>query len=58
MWCGGDGFVIEDGVIIRHTENEYLLSAAEPNLAYFQDLTGHAAVEIDDVSDEIAVLAF
>lgn len=58
LWCDDDGFVIEDGVINRLSENEFLLSAAEPNLAYLRSQIGYAAVEIDDVSDEIAALSF
>ncbi|MCI0544580.1 MAG: aminomethyl transferase family protein, partial [Actinobacteria bacterium] len=30
-WCNDDGWVMEDGVIFRHTEDEFLLTAAEPN---------------------------
>ena len=40
IWCDDRGFVIEDGVVFRHAENEFLLTAAEPNLGYFQDLVG------------------
>ena len=58
MWCDDYGHVIEDGVIICRSETDYLLSAAEPNLAYFRGLIGYADVEIEDVSDEIATLAF
>ena len=35
LWCDDRGFVIEDGVLLHVAENEYLLTAAEPNLAYF-----------------------
>lgn len=56
-WCDEQGFVVEDGVILRTSPSEFLLSAAEPNLAYLQDLIGRADVEIDDVSDDIASLA-
>jgi len=58
IWCDERGFVVEDGVVLRFSEDEFLLSAAEPNLAYFRRLAGAAAVEIDDVSSEMASLAF
>lgn len=58
IWCDGDGYVIEDGMIFRSSETEFLLTAAEPNHAYFEDLIGHAAVEIEDVSEQIASFAF
>ena len=40
VWSDDRGFVIEDGVILRPGKDEFLLTAAEPNLAYFQDLIG------------------
>ena len=57
IWCDDDGFVIEDGVVIRQSETDFLLSTAEPNLAYFQDRMGRLQVTIDDISDEVAALA-
>ena len=57
IWCDDDGFVIEDGVVIRQSETDFLLSTAEPNLAYFQDRMGRHQVTIDDISDEVAALA-
>ena len=56
-WCDDRGFVIEDGVVLRHGPEEFLLTAAEPNLAYFEALTGRLDVGIEEVSDEWAVLA-
>ena len=58
IWCDDRGFVVEDGVVLRFSEDEFLLSAAEPNLAYLRRLVGTAAVEIEDVSSEMASLAF
>ena len=40
VWCDDRGFVVEDGVILRPGPDEFLLTAAEPNLAYFEDLIG------------------
>lgn len=56
-WCDDRGFVLEDGVILRPGKDEFLLTAAEPNLAYFQDLIGRQRVSMEEVSDEIGVLA-
>ncbi len=58
IWCDDDGYVVEDGVINRLFPTEFMLSAAEPNLAYFQSLVGYDEVEIEDVSEAIASLAF
>lgn len=57
IWCDDRGFVNEDGVVFRHSDDEFLLTAAEPNLAYFQDLVGRLRVEITDVTDDWGVLA-
>ena len=57
LWCDDRGFVIEDGVVFRFSHTEFLLTAAEPNLAYFADRIGSLQVVIDDVSDEFASLA-
>ena len=56
-WCDDQGWVVEDGVIFRLSADEFLLTAAEPNLAYLQALAGGYAVAIEDVSDEFGALA-
>ena len=57
LWCDDRGHVIEDGVVLRFHSDEFLLTSAEPNLAYFQDLVGAMKVEIRDVSAEYGSLA-
>jgi aminomethyltransferase len=57
LWCDDRGFVIEDGVLLRLAETEYLLTAAEPNLAYFQGLAGSLDVAIEDVTEEWGILS-
>jgi aminomethyltransferase len=57
IWCDDRGFVVEDGVILRHGPTEYVLTAAEPNLAYFADLIGRDKVQIEEVSHDYATLA-
>ena len=56
-WLDDNGFVIEDGVILHTSKNEYLLTSAEPNMAYLQDRSGRHDVTIEDVSDELGTLA-
>jgi len=56
-WLDDNGFVIEDGVILHTSKNEYLLTSAEPNMAYLQDRSGRHDVTIADVSDELGTLA-
>ncbi len=57
IWCDDRGYVNEDGVVFRHSSDDFLLTAAEPNLAYFRNLIGRDRVEITDVTYDIAVLA-
>ena len=57
LWCDDRGFVVEDGVILRHGPDEFVLTAAEPNLAYFEELIGRLDVGIEEVSEDWAVLA-
>jgi aminomethyltransferase len=57
IWCDDRGYVVEDGVILRHAADDFILTAAEPNLAWFSELVGRHDVGIDDISDDWAVLA-
>jgi len=57
MWCDDRGFVMEDGVVFRHSEHEFLMTAARPNLGYFQDVVGRLQVHLEDVTGEYGVLA-
>jgi aminomethyltransferase len=56
-WLDDRGFVIEDGVILHLSKQEYLLTSAEPNFAYFADRIGRLDVAIEEVSHDIGTLA-
>jgi len=56
-WCDDRGFVVEDGVVLRLGREEFLLTAAEPNLDYFERLIGRLDVAIEEVTDRWGVLA-
>lgn len=56
-WCDDDGWVLEDGVVFRHSGDEFMLTAARPNLAYFSALTDGMSVAVEDVSDVYGALA-
>jgi aminomethyltransferase len=56
-WLDDAGCVVEDGVIFRNGPDDYLLTCAEPNLAWFEGLVGRHRVSFDDVSEDFAVLA-
>ena len=56
-WCDERGFVMEDGVVFRHSETDFLLTSARPALGWFADLGSRMRVELEDVSDEHGMLA-
>jgi aminomethyltransferase len=56
-WLDDRGFVIEDGVILRPGKDEFLLTSAEPNFAYFADRIGRLGVHIEEVSHDVGTLA-
>ena len=57
IWCDDRGFVMEDGVVFRHAEDDFLLTAARPNLSWFRSLAGRLRVQLEDVSDGYGILA-
>ena len=56
-WLDERGFVLEDGVIQHRTPDEFLLTSAEPNLAWFADRVGRLQVTVEEVSLDIGALA-
>lgn len=57
LWCDDRGFVMEDGVVFRHDDDDFLLTAARPNLGWFSDHVGRLRVAIEDESDAHGILA-
>jgi aminomethyltransferase len=57
LWCDDRGYVIEDGVLLHVDEDEYWLTAAEPNLAYFESLLGRLDATIEDMTEDWGVLS-
>jgi aminomethyltransferase len=57
IWCDSGGHVLEDGVVFRHSANDFLLTAAEPNLSFLQSQIGSLEVDVEDVSGQFAMLA-
>ena len=56
-WCNPDGWVMEDGVIVRTADDEFWLAAAQPNLRYLSDLVRERDVQVEDVTEEYGMLA-
>ncbi len=56
-WCDSNGKVIDDGTVTRLAEQRFLLTAAEPTLAWLTRLGRGLDLEVTDVSERIAALS-
>jgi glycine cleavage system T protein (aminomethyltransferase) len=56
-WCDDDGKVLDDGTVARLAGDRFRITAAEANLAWFQDCTFGLDAEVQDVSERLASLA-
>ena len=56
-WCDAAGKVLDDGTVARLGESEFRVTAAEPNLRWFEDNAAGLEVRIEDVSESLAALA-
>lgn len=59
-WCDPNGFVLQDGVVLRIAEEEFWLTAGEPSLHYFRSTAsklGLSGLEIEDLSTAYGILA-
>ena len=58
IWCNEDGNVIDDGTVFCLKEDHLRIMCAERNLNWFTDTATGFNVEIQDVTETIAALAF
>ena len=58
IWCNEDGNVIDDGTVFCFNSNHLRIFCAERNLNWFSDTAIGFNIEVEDVSDTIAALAF
>lgn len=56
-WCDPTGKVIDDGTITRLAPDRFRITAAHPNLHWFQDAAQGLDVDVTDVSSALAALA-
>ncbi|MGB5061744.1 MAG: aminomethyltransferase family protein [Candidatus Promineifilaceae bacterium] len=56
-WCDEDGQVIDDGTVHRLAENHFRITAADPNLRWFQDVGYGLDARVVDVSSDLAALS-
>ncbi len=56
-WCDEAGKVIDDGTIACLDENHFRITAADPNLYWFQDVGYGFDAQVTDVSSDLAALS-
>jgi len=56
-WCNDDGKVIDDGTVMRRSENEFFVTSADPSYSWFSRFLRGYDVELEDISDQVAGLA-
>jgi aminomethyltransferase len=56
-WCDDDGKVIDDGTVARLEADRFRVTAADPNLVWFQDCALGMDVEVVDISSQLVALA-
>ena len=56
-WCDKSGHIIDDGTVWRISKEYFRMTAADPNLRWFQDNGFGMRVEVKDVSANLAALA-
>jgi aminomethyltransferase len=56
-WCDEEGQVIDDGTVARLAEDRFRITAADPNLRWFQDVTYGFDAHVEDVSSSLAALS-
>ncbi|NHZ71946.1 MAG: aminomethyl transferase family protein [Aquificales bacterium] len=56
-WCNDEGMVIDDGTVSRLGNDTFRITAAEPNLRWFEDTAFSMDVTITDISETLAALA-
>ncbi len=56
-WCDDEGKVIDDGTVTRLAYDRFRVTAAEPNLVWFEDCSYRMDVVVRDISQQLAALA-
>jgi aminomethyltransferase len=57
LWCDDQGYVREDGTVARLGDHDFRITAAEPNMHWFQMNKGGLDVQVVDETEQIAALA-
>ena len=59
VWCDANGYVVQDGVVIRKSDDKFWLTAAEPALRYFRQIGRQLDlnVAVNNISNDYGILA-
>ena len=56
-WCNDDGKVIDDGTVMRRSDQEFFVTSADPSYSWFSRFLRGYKVELEDISDQVCGLA-
>ena len=56
-WCDDDGKVIDDGTVMRKSEQDFFVTSADPCYSWFSRFTRGYDIQLEEVTDQIAGLA-
>ena len=56
-WCDDNGKVVDDGTVMRRSENEFFVTSADPCYSWFTRFMRGYNVQLEEISDQIAGLA-
>jgi aminomethyltransferase len=56
-WCNDDGKVIDDGTVMRRSDQEFFVTSADPSYSWFSRFLRGYKVELEDISDKVCGLA-
>ncbi len=59
VWCNDEGRMVDDGTVFRLGPEEFMLTCGSPCIAWLRMAAwGFDAVTVEDITDELAALAF
>jgi len=56
-WCDDNGMVVDDGTVMRHSEDQFFVTSADPSYSWFCRFQRGYDVTIEDVTDKIGAVA-
>ena len=56
-WCNDNGKMIDDGTVMRRSEEEFFVTSADPCYSWFSRFRRGYEVELEEISEQIAGLA-